>query len=304
MKPSSHKALLQAEGLSKAFNGTPVLRDLDLEIEQGACLGLVGPNGTGKSTLFRCLLGLVHLDEGRVCLGDGHIPGNSLGIRKAASFLPGENTLYDFLKGREVLDFGLSFYSRMDPEVEELCAQAFPLPLEQKVRTYSAGMKQQLALRIALSPEVPLLILDEPDKALDPNLREILHSILHRLREKGRTLFLATHHLDDLDTIAEDVTFLIHGKLLRGEAITPTRKRLEQRVRVQLREGCSLPPLPQGVSVHAYPQGFVLDPPPTLPPNELAALLLPLDPIRLEFGKPPLLELYQALKNHGKDQAP
>ena len=296
--------VLQAQSLHKSFGSNLVLRDLDLQLEEGACLGLVGPNGTGKSTLFRCLLGLVQLDSGKVCLRDACIPGDSLGIRKASSFLPGENALYDFLTGREVLEFGLGFHDQVDPEVEKLCAEAFPLPLDQKVRTYSAGMKQQLALRIALPPDVPLLILDEPDKALDPNLRDALHNILHRLRSKGRTLFLATHHLDDLDTIAEEITFLIHGQLLRGDTIAPARKRLERRVRIQLREGSDLPPLPPGVTIQPSAQGWILDPPKDLPPQELASLLLPLDPLRLEFGRAPLLELYRVLKNNGKTQTP
>ncbi|HHI80617.1 MAG TPA: ABC transporter ATP-binding protein [Planctomycetes bacterium] len=295
--PRIQEPLLQAEGLSKAFGKNLVLRDLHLRIEPGSCLGLVGPNGTGKSTLFRCLLGLVSIDRGSVRLGQGRIPGDSLGIRRTSSFLPGENALYDFLTGREVLDFGLGFHDRIDPEIAGLCEEAFPLPLDQKVRTYSAGMKQQLALRIALSPEVPLLILDEPDKALDPKLRDALHQILNRLRAKGRTLFLATHHLEDLDQIAEEIAFLIHGKLLRGEVIAPARKRLERRVRIKLREGCTLPSLPTGVQVLSAPPSYILEPPPTLSSRELATLLLPLDPLQLEFGRAPLLELYRVLKN-------
>jgi ABC-2 type transport system ATP-binding protein len=183
--------LLDAVG--KRFGDVDVLRAVNLEVARGEFLGLVGPNGAGKSTLLRILTGL-HQRTSGTCRVFGLDPTKrSLEIRQRCSYLPGETSVYQEMTGAQFLQFAQSFHAASDSARERRLAELFALPLHARVRSYSAGMKQKLAVLAALSVEAELYLLDEPDRALDANLAVLnlhRHFVMMRQRERPlRTLY-------------------------------------------------------------------------------------------------------------------
>jgi ABC-2 type transport system ATP-binding protein len=228
-------------GLQKAFGTRQVLRAIDMQVEQGELLGLVGPNGAGKSTLLRTLVGLVTRDAGSVAVLGRDPNDHSLSIRRDACYLPGETGVYQQMTGAAFLEFALGFYPRRQQALYERLLAGFQLPLAQKVRSYSAGMKQKLALIASLVPEVDLYLLDEPDRALDASVRFFLRSVLLDLKAAGKTIVLSSHHLSEVETLADRLEFLLDGAFVAPERLATARTRLRSRTRIRLAADVALP---------------------------------------------------------------
>jgi ABC-2 type transport system ATP-binding protein len=227
--------------LRKSFAGKRVLDGLDLHVDAGEIVGFLGPNGAGKSTCLRVLVGLVDRDGGDVTVHGIDPRVNSLGVRRLTSYLPGETSVYGYMTGGEFLDFALGFYSAtraLPPPV----AAAFELPLDRKVRTYSAGMKQKLALRATLCAEVDLYVLDEPDRALDASARFALREVLLDLRTAGKSILLSSHHMSEVEALADRSVFLFRGKSPSASAVAAARADLRRDVRLRLTREVALPP--------------------------------------------------------------
>lgn len=229
------------EGLQKSFGARRVLSGFDLQVRAGEFLGLVGPNGAGKSTLLRILIGLSRRDAG-TCRVFGFDPAtDSLPIRRQCSYLPGETSVYLQMTGRQFVRFAQSFHTAHGEAVERRLAELFALPLDAKVRTYSAGMKQKLAILATLTVDVDLYLLDEPDRALDASMRAELRVVLRELASRGKTVFLSSHHLEELQALATRLCFLREGSLVPDAEVEAARTALSRRLRLRLAPGAALP---------------------------------------------------------------
>lgn len=232
---------ISLRGLHKAYDERAVLGGIDLDMPTGQLLGLIGPNGAGKSTLLRCLIGLVPRTSGTAQVL-GHDPrGESLAIRRRTCYLPGETGVYHQMTGARFLKFALGFYPDHDRELHEQLLDAFALPLNKRVRSYSAGMKQKLALLATLVPDVELYVLDEPDRALDASVRYALRDVLRSLKERGKTIILSSHHLSEVETLADRLEFLMQGQLVSEQRLQTARALLRKQPRIRLRAGKTLP---------------------------------------------------------------
>jgi ABC-2 type transport system ATP-binding protein len=232
---------IRCRGVGKSFGGAPVLRDLSLDVATGELLGLVGPNGAGKSTLLRLLLGLVPRDLGAIEVLGLDPARSAVAIAARTGYLPGETGVYLQMTGAQFLAFAQGFHPRRDEARARRLADAFALPLQRKVRSYSAGMKQKLALLATLAPDLDLYLLDEPDRALDASVRLVLRDELRALKAQGRTIVLSSHHLSEVESLADRLVFFWQGALLGDGEIAAARARLRRRPRVRLRPGAALP---------------------------------------------------------------
>lgn len=238
-------AAILLRGVRKAFASRVALAGLDLQVATGAIAGFVGPNGAGKSTGLRILIGLLRRDA-----GDAQVLGldpdrDALAIRRRVCYLPGETNVYSHLTGRQFVDFALSFYPRQLEDLRRELLATWELPLDRKVRTYSAGMKQKLALLATLVPDVEIYVLDEPDRALDATARLYLREVLHRLNQRGKTILLSSHHLAEVEALTTQLTFVVGGNSVATERIDAARAALRHVVRVRLRRPDAR--LPDGV---------------------------------------------------------
>jgi ABC-2 type transport system ATP-binding protein len=222
--------------------GSHVVRQgVDLAVAPGTLVGLVGQNGAGKSTLLRALTGLCRRDGGAVRVFGIDPAQDGVGVRKSLSYLPGETSVYLQMTGRQFLDFALSFHGRHDAARLDRLLTGFELPLAQRVRSYSAGMKQKLAITATLAIDVDLYLLDEPDRALDAAMRFLLREALLALKAAGRTILLSSHHLSEVESLADRLEFLAAGRFVQHTRLDAARAQLRRRLRVRLRPGAALP---------------------------------------------------------------
>ena len=196
--------VLAAEGLGKSFGGDVVFDELDLTVEPGEVVVLLGPNGTGKSVLASCLAGGLSPSEGTVEVPGG-VPATTPG---ATSFLLQDALCLDRLTGRE----NVSFYDRLNPSFTDrwrTLVEAFGIDdqLDDRVRQYSGGMRRKLELAISLSVEAPLYVLDEPTAALDLTMVREVHHQLSKLRDRGKAVLMTTHLPMDAD-VADRIAFM------------------------------------------------------------------------------------------------
>ncbi len=194
------------------------LRGVSLEVEQGSIFGLLGPNGAGKTTLIKILLGIVRKSQGDASLL-GKPAGSRLSRRKVG-FLPENHRIPRHLTGNTALDYygGLSYLSRRE------IRQKTPLLLERvglggwgktPVKNYSKGMMQRLGLAQAMIHDPDLLILDEPTDGVDPVGRTEMRAILQELKDEGKTIFVNSHLLQEIELVCDRVAILAHGQLRR-----------------------------------------------------------------------------------------
>ncbi|MFN3240074.1 MAG: ABC transporter ATP-binding protein [Planctomycetota bacterium] len=249
-------AVVDVQGLVKRYDQRPVLRGLDLRVEPGQLLGLIGPNGAGKSTLLRTLVGLVERSDGAVRMFGLDPQRDALAIRRRTSYLPGETGVYQQMRGAAFLDFALGFYPRHDTALRDELLDAFALPLNQRVRSYSAGMKQKIALVATLVPDVDLYLLDEPDRALDASVRFFVRDVLRRVKQRGKTIVLSSHHLSEVETLADRLEFLLDGALVPAARVRDARLALRRQPRIRLHDGHTLPPGAQ--VVREEPDGMLV----------------------------------------------
>ena len=207
---------IQIEGLSKNFSGQSVLREIDLSIRVGECIGLVGVNGAGKTTLMKCMLDFCAVDAGSIRLfGVDHRRAEA---RNRVAFLPEKFSPPYYLTGRDYLKFmaALNHLEYDGHAVNEMLAalDLDPAVLRKPVRQYSKGMGQKLGLAACFLNHRDLMILDEPMSGLDPLARASLKKYLVTLKQQGRTLFYSTHLLEDVEALCDRVIILHGGTVL------------------------------------------------------------------------------------------
>ncbi len=279
-------------GVAKSFGPRRVVDDVSLTVETGALLGFVGPNGAGKSTLLRMLVGIVFRDAGDLRVLGVDPSRDALSIRRRCCYLPGETSVYGNMRGDEFLTFSTSFFGAVDPRWVQRMQSVYELPLRRKVRTYSAGMKQKLALIATLAPDVDLYLLDEPDRALDATARLQLRELLRELHARGKTILLSSHHLTEIEALAQRQVFVLGGRRVPDAVVADARARLRRRMRVRLRDGVAAPP--EFTHATRDPDGaFSLQV--DGEPLELLRRLTPTDVVSAEVGTAPLEDLYRTL---------
>ena len=202
-------------GVNKSFGRAEVLRGIDLDLQPGSCVGLTGVNGAGKTTLIKCLLDFCELDSGAIELhGVQHRRPQA---RDRLAFLPERFTPPYFLTGREFIAMMLALFGRTyEAGPVRAMLDALDLEdsaLEKPVRDYSKGMTQKLGLAACFLSQRDLYVLDEPMSGLDPKTRARAKSLLLRLKSEGRTVFLTSHSLADVEDVCDQITVLHGGRL-------------------------------------------------------------------------------------------
>jgi ABC-2 type transport system ATP-binding protein len=221
---------ISTRGLSKRYGPVQALSDLDLEVRTGEVFGFLGPNGAGKSTTIRILLGFLHATSGEASVLGRDVRTDSVEIRRRTGYLPGGISLYDSLSGRDVLEYLSDLQGQPPVRRQELCAR-LELPdsvLRRRVRDYSRGMRQKMGVVQALQHDPELAILDEPTEGLDPLMQHAFYAILADLQAAGRTIFMSSHVLSEVERVCDRVAIIRRGRLMalhRVEDLLARRKR-------------------------------------------------------------------------------
>ena len=232
--------LIQSDSLSKHYGRVPALVDCTFGVERGEILGLLGPNGAGKTTLLRLLLGYLKPTAGRASVDGRDCYRQSVEVHRWLSYLPGEARLFRRMTGRETV----RFFSQLRPggslERALAIANRLQLDLSRRVNQMSTGMRQKLALVIALAPDVPLLILDEPTSNLDPTVRREVIELIREDRTAGKTVLFSSHVLSEVEEACDRVIVLRGGRLV--ESVRMAEVRQQHRIRAKLTGPLATPP--------------------------------------------------------------
>lgn len=214
---------IETRGLTKRFGDFTAVDDLDLTVTKGQVHGFLGPNGAGKSTTIRTLLGLYRADSGTVrVLGDDPAT-RAANIDRQVSYVPGDVALWPNLTGGEVLDALAGLRGARRKDVEAALIERFALDPRRKVRTYSKGNRQKLALIAAFAAPTRLLILDEPTSGLDPLMERVFGDLVRDAAADGRAVLLSSHILGEVERLCEHVTIIKDGRLVESGSLAALR---------------------------------------------------------------------------------
>lgn len=213
------------EGLTKRFGPTSGVFGLDLRVAPGQIFGFLGPNGAGKTTSIRMLLAYLKPDSGRAMILGHDAQQEAVALRHRIGYLPAEFNLYEHMTGHELLGYLARYRAPGALDRAMQLATRLKITLDGKIRHYSKGMKQKVALIQAMMHDPELLILDEPSDGFDPLIQHEFHQLLVEARERGRTVFLSSHILSEVEQLCDRVAIIRAGKLLAVEDVAQLQAR-------------------------------------------------------------------------------
>jgi ABC-2 type transport system ATP-binding protein len=224
---------LSTQGLTKHFGPVVALDGLDLEVQRGEIFGFLGPNGAGKSTTVRLLLGLIRPTRGTAQIHG--IPVQDVHrAHRHVGYVPGDVALWPQLTGTETLDLLASTSGGVDPVWRTELLERFALDPSTKVRAYSKGNRQKIALVAAFMSRPDVLLLDEPTAGLDPIMEEEFQKLARETAAAGQTIFLSSHILDEVEDLCDRVGILREGRLVEVAALADLRRLHTEVVEVML----------------------------------------------------------------------
>ncbi len=250
----SAEPVIATSGLSKDYGAGRGLFELDLEVRPGEVFGFLGPNGAGKSTTMRLLLDLIRPTSGSARLLGLDTVSGSLEIRRRVGFLPGDLAMYPKLTGRVMLDYLAQLRGGVDSRVRDALVERFGADIDRPMRQLSTGNRQKLGLVQAFMHEPELLILDEPIAGLDPLVQQSFHALLGEVSAEGRTVFLSSHTLSEVERVTQRLAILRQGRLVVVDSLENLRKVAVHRLEIEFGEAVDADEfraLPGVTEVHA-----------------------------------------------------
>ncbi len=224
---------VEVSGVVKRFGAATALDGLDLRVEAGSIHGFLGPNGAGKSSTIRVLLGLWRPDSGSVRVLGRDPAQEASWINRQVSYVAGDVALWPGLTGAQVLDTLAGLRGARDRGREDELIERFELDPSKKVRTYSKGNRQKVALVAALAAPTELLVLDEPTSGLDPLMEVVFTQEVRAAAQQGRTVLLSSHVLAEVQQLCSAVTIIKDGRVVESGGLA--RLRSLARTRLELR---------------------------------------------------------------------
>ena len=207
---------ISIQHISKSFKDVQALKDVSFEVKEGELFGLIGPDGAGKTTLFRVLTTLLLADEGTATVANYDVVENYKDIRESVGYMPGRFSLYQDLTVAENLEFFATIFGTTIEEnyelIKDIYVQIEPFK-NRKAGDLSGGMKQKLALSCALIHKPKVLFLDEPTTGVDPVSRKEFWEMLKRLQQKGITILVSTPYMDEA-ALCDRIALIQDGKIL------------------------------------------------------------------------------------------
>ncbi|NMM62746.1 ABC transporter ATP-binding protein [Clostridium sp. P21] len=208
--------ILKASNIEKSYFSKRALNGINLEVKKGKIVGLLGPNGSGKTTFLKIAAGILRQSSGEIVIG-GHKPG--IQTKAIVSYLPDKDYLFKWMKIKDAIEFFNSFYKDFDKDKAMELLEFMNLDANSKITSLSKGMTEKLYLTLTLSRKAKLYILDEPLGGVDPTTREkILDAILNNYSEDS-SMIITTHLVNDIERLFDDVAFISKGEIvLSGNA--------------------------------------------------------------------------------------
>ncbi len=215
--------VIRTQKLTKYDGSHRGIVDVDLSVENGEIFGFLGPNGAGKTTTIRVLLDLIRPTSGTASVFGLDSTRDAVEIHKRIGYLPGEFTLYDRLTGEQTLTYFANLRGGVDPAYQKQLIERLDLDPSRRFKEYSKGNKQKVGLIAALQHRPELLLLDEPTSGLDPLVQQSFFELLREARDEGRTVFLSSHILSEVEKSCERVAIIRDGRIARVDRVDALR---------------------------------------------------------------------------------
>ncbi|MEW6224677.1 MAG: ABC transporter ATP-binding protein [Chloroflexota bacterium] len=216
-------SVIETEKLTKFYGTHRGIVDVDLAVEEGEIYGFLGPNGAGKTTTIRLLLDLIRPTSGRASVFGIETTVDPVAIHRRVGYLPGEFALFDRLTGGETIDYFANLRGGVDPLYQADLVARFDLDPSRRFKEYSKGNKQKVGLVIALQHRPDLLVLDEPTSGLDPLVQQTFFALLRETVAEGRSAFLSSHILDEVERTCDRVAIVRDGRLVAVDRVEALR---------------------------------------------------------------------------------
>ena len=216
-------AAIDVRALEKRFGTTQALASLDLEVATGEVHGFLGPNGSGKTTTIRVLLGLLRADAGTVRLLGGDPWSDAVRLHRRLAYVPGDVSLWPKLSGGEIIDLLGRLRGGVDVHRRDDLIERFELDPTKKARTYSKGNRQKVGLIAALASDAELLLLDEPTSGLDPLMEAVFQTCIREAQAAGRTVLLSSHILAEVEALCDRVSIIRAGRTVETGSLAELR---------------------------------------------------------------------------------
>src|SRR5689334_3834206 len=220
---SNSEMAVEVEGLQKRLGRVAALRGLDLQVPAGQVTGFLGPNGSGKTTTIRILLGLLRADGGKATVLGGDPWVDAVRLHRSIAYVPGDVTLWPNLTGGEAIDILCRLSGQLEPERKKAMLERFDLDPTKKARAYSKGNRQKVALVAALASRAKLLLLDEPTSGLDPIMEAAFTESIREVKAEGRSVLLSSHIFAEVEKLADRVAIIREGVTVESGTIASLR---------------------------------------------------------------------------------
>ncbi len=217
-------AVIRTERLTKNYGEHRGITELDLDVAEGEIFGFLGPNGAGKTTTMRVLLDLIRPTSGRAEVFGIETTRDPVAIHRRIGYLPGEFDLYDRLTGAQTITYFGNLRGGVDKAYVASLVERLDLDPSRRFKEYSKGNKQKVGLVVALQHRPDLLILDEPTSGLDPLIQQTFYEVVRETRADGRTIFLSSHIIDEVDRTCDRVAIIREGRLVQVDTIEAIRE--------------------------------------------------------------------------------
>jgi beta-exotoxin I transport system ATP-binding protein len=275
--------LVETHDLTKRYRQVTALDRCTLSARDGEVFGLLGPNGSGKTTFLRLLMGYLRPTAGRAAIDGLDCYRQSLAVHERVAYLPGEARLFRRMRGRQVLEFFSHVRPDGDFERALTIAERLELDLSRQVALMSTGMRQKTALAVVLSISAPVLILDEPTSNLDPTARSEVLAMVREAKTAGRIVLFSSHVLSEVEDACDRVAILRRGEVVHEQLMQQLRR--QHRIHARLSGPLPAPPPEFNGAVRiikSSPDEVVIE-----TPGELSPLLgwlatMPLSEVRIE----------------------
>ncbi len=208
-------AIIKTEKLTKSYGSHRGIIEVDLEVQEGEAFGFLGPNGAGKTTTIRTLLDHLRPTSGRALVFGIDTTVDPVAIHRRIGYLPGEFTLYDRLTGGDTIAYFANLRGGVDPLYQSDLIARLDVDPSRRFKEYSKGNKQKIGLIIALQHKPDLLLLDEPTSGLDPLVQQTFYEVIRETKAEGRTVFLSSHILSEVERTCDRVAIIRDGRLVR-----------------------------------------------------------------------------------------
>ena len=226
-------AVIETQQLTKSYGSHRGIIEVDLSVTEGEAFGFLGPNGAGKTTMIRTLLDHLRPTSGRATIFGIDTTADPVAIHRRLGYLPGEFALYDKLTGGQTIEYFANLRGGVDPAYQRELMDRLDVDPSRRFREYSKGNKQKIGLVVALQHRPELLLLDEPTSGLDPLIQQEFYTVIREAKGEGRTVFMSSHILSEVERTCDRVAIIREGRLLRVDRVGALRDMAHHTVEIR-----------------------------------------------------------------------